>query len=86
MSSVNTCSKMDSQKVPSMLILHSNGGKCGNAYLNILKVGPLCAAALAPSVFSWLEVPAEGFFWNLLKFGRLIQFELLHDREIYPPP
>jgi hypothetical protein len=34
-----------------------------------------------------LKAPAEGFFWNLLKFGRRIPFDVLHvcERRLLRP-
>jgi len=39
---------------------------------------------LAPSILPLLEAPAEGFFWNLLQFGRRIPFDVLHGCETRP--
>jgi predicted benzoate:H+ symporter BenE len=53
---------MGSQKVPGMVVLHSNGRTYGNAALIILKVGTLCEHTLAPSILPLLEATAECFF------------------------
>ena len=42
------------------------------------------AHILAPSVLPLLKTPAEGFFWNLPEFGRLIPFDALHGCETRP--
>jgi len=40
--------------------------------------------ALAPSILPLLEEPAEGFFWNLPKFGSRIRFDVLYGCETRP--
>ena len=57
-----------------------------NAYLITFKVGPLLTHThtLAPSILPLLEALAEGFFWNLLPFGRRIPFDVLHGCEMRP--
>jgi membrane-associated PAP2 superfamily phosphatase len=68
---------MGSKKVPGMMVLHSKGMAYGNTYLIVFKVGPSLTYALAPSILSLLEAPAEGFLWNLPEFGRPIRFDVL---------
>jgi hypothetical protein len=34
--------------------------------------------AFAPSILPLVEVPAEGFFWNVPEFGRPIPFDIVH--------
>ena len=41
----------------------------------------MCTHILAPSILPLLEAPAEGFFWNLLEFGRRIPFDIFHGCE-----
>ena len=48
------------------------------------KVGPLRANTVAPLILPLLEAPAEGFFWNLPKFGCRIRFDVLHACETRP--
>jgi len=67
-----------SQKVPGNMVQHSNRKTYDNAYLITFKVGPLRAHTFAPSILLLLEVPAEGFFWNLPEFGRCFRFDVLH--------
>jgi hypothetical protein len=85
---------MDSKKVRRMVVLHCNGKTYGNAYLITFNIGALPTHArarthahthtLAPSILPLLEAPAEGFFWNLPEFGRLIRFDALHGCETWP--
>jgi hypothetical protein len=56
----------------------------GNAHLITFTVRPLRVHTLAPSILPLLEVPAEGFCWNLPGFGRRIPFYDLHGRETCP--
>jgi len=39
---------------------------------------------LPPSILPLLEVPEEGFFWNLPEFSRRIRFDVLHGCETRP--
>jgi len=77
-----------SQKVPGIIVLYCNGRTYDNAYLIAFKVGPLLTHThthtLAPSILPLLEAPAEGFFRNLLVFGRRIRFDVLHGCETRP--
>jgi hypothetical protein len=50
----------------------------GNAYLITLKVRPLLAHTLAPSILPLLGAAVEGFFWNLPELRRRIRFDVLH--------
>ena len=61
-----------------------NGWTYDNAYLITFKVGLLRTHTLAPSILLILEATAEGFFWNLLQFGRRIPFDVLHGCETRP--
>jgi len=62
----------------------TNGRTYDNTYLITFKVGPLHMHTLAPSILTFLEAPAEGFFWNLPEFGRRIRFYVLHGCEMRP--
>jgi len=73
-----------SQKVPGNVVYQCSGWTYDNAYLITFKVGPLRTHTLAPSILPLLEAPAEGFFWNLLQFGRRIPFDVLHGCETRP--
>ena len=73
-----------SQKVPGNVVYQCNGWTYDNPYLITFKVGPLRTHTLAPSILPLLEAPAEGFFWNLLQFGRRIPFDVLHGCETRP--
>jgi hypothetical protein len=60
----------------------TNGKTYDDAYLIIFNVGPLHAHTLAPLILPLLEAPVEGFFWNLLEFGRCIRFDVFHGCEM----
>jgi hypothetical protein len=79
---------VSSQNVPGIVVLHCNGRTCGNAYLTALSLthsrararthARTHAHALVPSILPMLEVPAKGFFWNLLELGRRIRVDVHH--------
>jgi hypothetical protein len=75
---------MGSQKVPKVVVLHSNGRTFGTTYLITFKAGPVRERTLAPSTLPFLEAPAKASFWNLPTFGRRIRFDYLHAYEMYP--
>jgi hypothetical protein len=84
-----------SQKILGMMVFHCNGGTYGNAYLIILKVGPLRvhlhahahararARARAP-VLPLLEAPAEASFGIFRSLA--IAFELMSSRVVERVP
>jgi hypothetical protein len=69
---------MGSQKVLEMAVLRCNGRTYGKAYLITFKEGPLLIYTIAPWFLPLLEALAEGLFWNLPEFGRLIRFDALY--------
>jgi hypothetical protein len=67
-----------------MVVLHCNGRTCSSAYPITFIVGALRTRTLAPGILPLLEVPAEGFCWDLLQFGPRIPFGVPHGGKACP--
>jgi hypothetical protein len=62
--------KMSNQKVPGTMVVYCNVSTYDNAYIIIIRAGPLCAHPLAPLNLQLFGGLVEGIFRNLPEIGR----------------